>query len=79
MSPNISNWSLSSRDHPRKRDNPLRQYLKQPYCSCLRVFSHYVQYSSIAARLVRQALKSDVRADAMKRDGVQGLQMSKCS
>ncbi|KAB7500563.1 hypothetical protein Anas_10701 [Armadillidium nasatum] len=39
----------------------------------------YVQYSTIAARLVRQALKSDIRADAMKRDGVQGLQMSKCS
>ncbi|XP_078037179.1 protein stunted isoform X2 [Augochlora pura] len=29
---------------------------------------NYINYSQIAARLVRQALKSDVRAEAAKRD-----------
>jgi len=28
---------------------------------------NYIQYSAIAARLVRQALKSDMQADAIKR------------
>lgn len=28
----------------------------------------YINYSQIAARLVRQALKADFRADAVKRD-----------
>lgn len=30
----------------------------------------YVNYSQIAARLVRQALKKDLKADAAKRDEV---------
>ena len=30
----------------------------------------YINYSQIAARLVRQALKSDIRAEAAKRDEV---------
>ncbi|XP_033339967.1 protein stunted isoform X1 [Megalopta genalis] len=29
---------------------------------------NYINYSQIAARLVRQALKSDIRAEAAKRD-----------
>ncbi|XP_046819061.1 protein stunted-like isoform X2 [Vespa velutina] len=29
---------------------------------------NYINYSQIAARLVRQALKSDVRTEAQKRD-----------
>ncbi|XP_076654953.1 protein stunted isoform X2 [Halictus rubicundus] len=31
---------------------------------------NYINYSQIAAKLVRQALKADVRAEAMKRDDV---------
>ncbi|KAL2722740.1 protein stunted-like isoform X1 [Vespula squamosa] len=31
---------------------------------------NYINYSQIAARLVRQALKSDIRAEAQKRDEV---------
>lgn len=30
-----------------------------------------MQYSNIAARTLRQALKTDAKAEAMKRDGVQ--------
>ncbi|XP_015187597.1 PREDICTED: ATP synthase subunit epsilon, mitochondrial-like isoform X1 [Polistes dominula] len=29
---------------------------------------NYINYSQIAARLVRQALKSDIRVEAQKRD-----------
>ncbi|XP_011137548.1 protein stunted isoform X1 [Harpegnathos saltator] len=29
---------------------------------------NYINYSQIAARLVRQALKADLRAEAVKRD-----------
>ncbi|EZA55520.1 ATP synthase subunit epsilon, mitochondrial [Ooceraea biroi] len=31
---------------------------------------NYINYSQIAARLVRQALKGDLRAEALKRDEV---------
>ncbi|XP_011697980.1 PREDICTED: ATP synthase subunit epsilon, mitochondrial-like isoform X1 [Wasmannia auropunctata] len=31
---------------------------------------NYINYSQIAARLVRQALKADLRAEAAKRDEV---------
>ncbi|KYM96551.1 Putative ATP synthase subunit epsilon, mitochondrial [Cyphomyrmex costatus] len=31
---------------------------------------NYINYSQIAARLVRQALKADLRVDAVKRDEV---------
>ncbi|XP_025989064.1 protein stunted isoform X2 [Solenopsis invicta] len=31
---------------------------------------NYINYSQIAARLVRQALKADFRAEAVKRDEV---------
>ena len=34
------------------------------------VFS-YIQYSSIAARIVRQALKEPAKAEALKREGAQ--------
>jgi F-type H+-transporting ATPase subunit epsilon len=31
-------------------------------------FSSYINYSNIAAKLLRKALKPELRADAMKRD-----------
>ena len=39
------------------------------------IFS-YIQYSNVAARVVRQALKNDLKADAGKRD-ITGIKFQK--